>query len=289
MKTTATTSTPDTSTAARTPTRDTGRRSGLSRYLALARAELTILLRNKVATFYAVAMAPLLVLMFSVLPQVEMIAAAMGGNLTVFLTAGVIVFGLAVAVYYNLTTAVVARREKLVLKRLIAGESTHGQVLAAVATPNVAIMLVQVVLVLVVGAIAFGAPDFTNPLLVIVALVLAVPFFVLISFVTGAYTRTVEAAQLTTMPFMMAGMLLSGAILPVAIMPEALISVLEFTPIYPVTELVTLGLAGSDGQGGTMGFAETFGAAARPAVVMLAWNAIMVVVLRRTMRWEPRR
>lgn len=278
-----------TATATTSTTSTTSRRSGLSRYLSLARAEMTILLRNKVATFYAVAMAPLLVVLFAGLPQVELIAAAMGGSLTVFLTVGIVIFGLAVAVYYNLTTAVVARREKLVLKRLVSGESTRGQVLAALATPNVAIMLVQVVLVVLVGSLAFGAPDFTNPLLVVLALVLGVPFVVMVSFVTGAHTRTVESAQLTTMPFMMAGMLLSGAILPVAVLPDTLVTVLEFTPIYPVTELVTLGLAGSDALGATLGLADTMRAALRPVLVMLAWNGILWWALRATMRWEPRR
>lgn len=278
----------DTTTPAATDRSRSGR-SGLSRYLALARAELTILLRNRVATFYAVAFAPMLVLMFSATPQVEMIAQAMGGSLTVFLVVGVVLFGLSVAVYYNLTTAVVARREKLVLKRLISGESTRGQVLAAIATPNVVIMLVQVAAVFVVGVALFGVPPLTNPVLAVLALVLAVPAFVMISFLTGTRTRTVEAAQLTTMPFMMAGMLLSGAIVPVGILPDVVVRVMEFTPIFPVTQLLQLGLAGTEVDGTSLAFADTFGAALLPVAVMLVWNVVLAWLLRREMQWEPRR
>lgn len=262
----------------------------LRRYRGLVRAELAILLRNKVGTFYAVALAPLMVLMFSALPTAKMLAETMGpGGLTTFLVSALSIFGLLMAVYYNLTTAVVARREKLVLKRLITGEATRGEILAAIATPNMLIFIAQFLLVMLVGAVAFGMPEFTNPLLIVLALVLGIVFSIAISYVTGARTRNVEGAQLTTMPFMMLGMFASGVILPAGMLPDQVMRVLEFLPFYPVVQLLQLGMAGREADGTSLVFADTFAAAAQPTLVLAAWAALTLFVLARTMRWEPRR
>lgn len=264
--------------------------SAWRRFAAMARAELTILMRNKVAAFYAVALGPLMVLLFANLPTVRMIADVLpGGGLTAMLVSMLTIFGLTMAIYYNLTTAVVARREKLMLKRLISGEATRGEVLQAIATPNVAIFLIQFVAVFIAASFAFGTPAMVNPVLILAALVLGIVLSVSLAYVTGAFTRTVEAAQLTTMPGMMIAMLASGILLPASIMPDAVIRVLELLPFYPMVELLTLGMTGADLTGATHDFAGTFAAAAFPLAVLAAWTVLVLLALRRWMRWEPRR
>lgn len=283
---TATTTTHPTSSPSR---RD---RQGFSwrRFASMARAELTILLRNKVAAFYAIALGPLMVLLFAGLPTVQLIAETLpAGGFTALLVSMLTIFGLTMAIYYNLTTAVVARREKLMLKRLISGESTRGEVLYAIATPNIVIFLFQFVAVFAASAIAFGSPAMVNPALLILALVLGVTLSVALAYLTGIVTRTVEAAQLTTMPGMMIALLASGVLLPASLMPPGVIRVLELLPFYPMVELITLGLTGADMTGTAYDFAGSFGAAAFPLTVLAIWTVLTVVALRRWMRWEPRR
>ncbi|WP_425435676.1 hypothetical protein, partial [Lentzea kentuckyensis] len=84
------------------------------RAVAVGQAELTLFWRNKTALFNSLAL-PLLLA-----PALMAAANAEGKPLIV----GLIGFVLVMAVYYNLVTTFVARREELVLKRLRVGELT---------------------------------------------------------------------------------------------------------------------------------------------------------------------
>lgn len=262
----------------------------LRRLTGMATAEMRMLLRNKVAFFYAVAMAPLMVLMLMNLPMVTMLAESMPhGGLATMITTTLVLMGLSLAVYYNLTTAVVARRESLVLKRLRSGSAHPAEILASVALPNVFVLLAQTILVLAATCAAFGAPAFTNPLLVLVGLGLGAVFFSICAFQTGVSTRTVEASQLTTMPGVLLFMGISGMVVPLSSMPERVESLMHLLPVVPVSELVMLGLNGTTMDGRHLGLAETWAAAAQPVAVMVAWTIACGWYLRRTMAWEPRR
>jgi ABC-2 type transport system permease protein len=67
-----------------------------------------------------------------------------------------VAFALLSAVYYNLVTALVARREQLVLKRLRTGESTDPEILAGTAAPAIAIAWAEIA-VAAVAAVAWIA------------------------------------------------------------------------------------------------------------------------------------
>lgn len=266
------------------------RSSSPRRLLGLVRAEMTMLLRNKVAVFYAVAMAPFMVLALSQMPSVQTMASAMPkGGLATMLTVMLAVTGLSLSIYYNLTTAVVARRESLSLKRLRSGECSATEILTSVATPNLAIFLLQVVLVLAAVSATFGAPAFTNPVLLVLALLLGAVFFALASFVTGISTRNVEAAQLTTMPGILVFLAVSGLMIPLDMLPDSASTVVRLLPVAPITELLTLGLGGADLDKQLHSFAGTWQAAAQPVAVMVAWIVLAAWYLGRHMAWEPRR
>jgi len=68
-------------------------------------------------------------------------------------------FALLSAVYCNLVTALVARREQLVLKRLRTGESTDPEILTGTAAPAIAIAWAQIA-VAAVAAASKGEPVF---------------------------------------------------------------------------------------------------------------------------------
>ena len=181
-------------------TMSSSRQSG-HRVAALFRAEGVLLRRNRVALLNALVLPAALAGWLKASGLDAGVSRAMGAAMLVtWLTA----FALLLPVYYNLVTALVARREQLVLKRLRAGESTDAEILAGTAAPAVAVAWIQVAVAAVAAVAVFGMNRPANALLVLAALILGTAVFVLLAAVTAAVTRTVEMAQLTTTPVLMA-------------------------------------------------------------------------------------
>ncbi|MGC5615847.1 ABC transporter permease [Georgenia sp. Z1491] len=268
----------------------TPRRSGpLGRIASLAAAELKVLGRNSVAAFYAVLMAPAMVLLMTTLPIWEDIAGTAGPAMSVRVLGMLVVFGIVMAIYYNLTTAAVARRESLALKRQVSGTARPWEVLTALAVPNVAVFLAQVVVVLGVVIWRMEMPAMTNPLIAVVGILLGAVVFALLSYVTTIVTRTAESAQLTTMPMMLVGLVISGALVPMSVLPDRAQTVLELLPVLPVTELVSIGFGGTTLAGQDLSLAQTFAEAGRPVAVLAVWAVVLAAVVSRRMPFEPRR
>ncbi|MEE6272978.1 ABC transporter permease [Georgenia sp. MJ206] len=279
---------PATRPASTGPSARTG--SAARRLRALARAELTLLVRNRVAVFYAVLAAPAFVLALGSSGLLDNIASVMpGGGMATMLIVLLVLMGMSMSVYINVTTAVVARREALVLKRLRTGESRAWEILTAVAAPNVAIFLLQVVLVTGALSLVMEPPALTNPLVALVGVVLGGVVFAQLAFLTGVLTRTVESAQLTTMPLFLLAFFASGFIVPLPVLPDAVGEVLSRLPVYPVTELVTIGIGGASATGEQLSLGETFTASLEPVAVMVVWAVLLGYAVVRSMRWEPRR
>ncbi|TDE95785.1 ABC transporter permease [Occultella glacieicola] len=272
-------------TTSTTTTRPAG---SLARTRALTRMELTLLGRNRTTLFNAIALAPLmaLVLMQLIGDRTEGAGAGVfGGTL---LTA-LISFGLLFVAYYNLTTTAVARREELTLKRLTSGTSSRAEVLAAMSMPALLIVLAQAVLGLAAVAGGIEVPPLTNPVLVVLALGFGFVMFAGLAYASSGLTKTVEAAQLTTLPVLMVTMLFSGLTVPFSVLPEPAQVLAQLTPLAPVVTLLNLGLTGITPDGAQVTFAGSLAEALVPLVVLLGWTALGVLATRRWMRWEPRR
>ncbi|CAM3416424.1 ABC transporter permease [Isoptericola cucumis] len=256
------------------------------RVWALARAELLLLVRNRTALFNALALPPLSVALFAAVGGIgDGMPEAMGAmllNLLVFMA-------LAFVVYYNLTVAYVARREELVLKRYLVGECSRAEILAGAAVPAFAVALAQTVLGVVAVSVFLEPPAFVNPLLMVVAVVGGAVMLTTLAAATSGLSRTVESAQLTTLPLLIVAIPFAGLFgVPVA-SSGVLDTVGTFTPLRPITDLMLLGAAGIDGDGTVLTFAETFAAARLPWAVLVAWTVLAALAARRWMRWEPRR
>jgi ABC-2 type transport system permease protein len=255
------------------------------RVAALARAETLLLLRNGTALFNAVAISPLFVLFFATIsgtlgPDADPDAA--GPLILQQLAAMSLLF----VVYYNLTTTYVARRQELVLKRLLTGECARAELLAAAAVPALLVTAAQLVLGYAAVALLLAPPPLANPLLPLLALALATPTLVLLAAATSGVSRTVESAQLTTLPALAVLMVFSGVVAPAS---GGLDDVARFTPMHAVAALFRLGLAGTDADGAALALGETFAQAALPAAVLLGWLGLAWYAARRWMRWEPQR
>lgn len=245
---------------------------------ALARAEFTLLGRSK-ATLLTVVLVPL-VLPFSLRSVVDgMDVEEAGLSVGLVLLPAGIGFALLFGVYGALVGIYTARREELVLKRLRTGELRDVEILCGAALPIGATGLVQS-LVLVAGSTALlDVPAPKAPHLAVLGMLLGLVMCAALAAVTAALTRTVESAQVTTLPFVMVSMILSGIAVPLELMPDKMASACELLPLSPVITLVRGGWTGE------LSAYEALGALA----TALAWTVLAVFAVGRWFRWEPRR
>ncbi|MEV8456145.1 ABC transporter permease [Streptomyces sp. NPDC052095] len=248
------------------------------RLAALGRAEAALLARNRTAIFVSLLMPAAMVLaMKSAMKQsvldgtgLSVAGAALTGGIGIVLVQ---------AVYMNLVSAYVARREDLVLKRLRTGEVTDREILVGTALPSAALALAQAAVIVAAGTAFFGLAAPRRPELLLAGLLLGVVLLAALAALTSAVTRTVQTSQLTTLPLFFISMMGSGLFVPLDVMPDRMAAVCELLPLTGVMTLVRTGwLGGADGSEPLMA-----------AATGLAWTVIAVFAVRHRFRWEPRR
>src|SRR3954453_17536044 len=264
---------------------DLGSRGSVRRrVLALASAEIRLLLRNRTAVVNSL-LGPVLLL-----GSVAAIDVSNGIELDgPGLVASAIGITLILVAYYNLVTTFVARREELVLQRMRTGELTDGEILLGTAVPT---LLVTVVPILVVGGGGGARGKWPAPrdvVLPLLALLGGGALMVVLAAASTSFTRTVEAAQFTTLPLVLAATAFSGLLVPLSGFPEQLAQAVRFLPLTPVIELSRLGLVGETWSGHAVDTAGAWAAAAVPLAVLAGWVVVGAVVARRVFRWAPRR
>ncbi|MFE4826270.1 ABC transporter permease [Streptomyces sp. NPDC056672] len=245
---------------------------------ALGRAEFTLLVRNRTALFAA---------LFVPVAMIGAIKSSLGGidlgrtgmNAVEAALSGGIGMVLIMAVYANLASAYTARREELVLKRLRTIEVSDREILAGTALPAVSLAFVQSAVMIAAGVAFLGIRAPQRPVVLVGGLLAGLVLLTALAAVTSAFTRTVESAQLTTMPLFMISVLGSGLFIPLEALPERIASVCELLPVTGVMTLIRAGwLGGGEGY-------DLFGA----ALGALAWTVLAVFAAERWFRWEPRR
>ena len=192
-------------------------------------------------------------------------------------------------VYYNVLAQFVSRRDELVLKRMRTGESRDAELLVSIALPGALSALVLSAIAIPIAA-ALDQPLPVNPVLYAALAVLAVTMFTAFAYWTAAWTRNAEAAQLTSMPIIILASL-GPMTNSIPDMSDRLRDILSLTPGAAMSDLVRIGWFGFDGPDATeatLTFAETWGQAAEPLIVIVAWTFVAVMLARRSMRWEPR-
>src|SRR3954468_3074143 len=243
--------------------------SARRRVLALAAAETRLLLRNRTAVMSSV------LLPLAVVAAVGAITVSNGGTVDgAGLVASAVGVALTFVAYYNLVTTFVARREELVLQRMRTGELTDAEVLLGTAVPTLVVTVVQVVLVAVGVAVLgeWSAP--VDVVLPLVALLGGGALMVVLAAVSTSFTRTVEAAQFTTMPLVLTATVLSGLLIPLSDFPEQLAQLARFLPLTPVIELSRLGLVGQTWDGQSVDTAGAWAASPVPLAVLAGWLVV---------------
>jgi ABC-2 type transport system permease protein len=252
--------------------------------LALAAAETRLLLRNRTAVVNS------LLLPLAVVAAVGAITVSNGGTVDGSgLVASAIGVTLTFVTFYNLVTTFVARREELVLQRMRTGELTDAEVLLGTAVPTLLVTVVQVVLVAVGVAVlgTWSAP--VDVVLPLVALLGGAALMVVLAAVSTSFTRTVEAAQFTTLPLVLAATMLSGLLIPLSDFPEQVGQGARFLPLTPVIELSRLGLVGKTWNGQAVDTAGAWAASPLALSVLVGWLVGGTILARLVFRWAPRR
>ncbi|MBC9732450.1 ABC transporter permease [Nocardioides marmotae] len=251
-----------------------------TRVLGLARANTTLVLRNRLTLIYAVVLplAPLLLLLVG-----DSGSEASGAGAAAIITA--LMMAALFPVFYNLLSQLVTRRDELVLKRLRTGESTDAEIIVSLALPGFVIALATAVVAVPV-AMLLGQDAPLNPLLYAASVVLTLLLFAAFALWTAAWTRNAEAAQITSMPVIVLAVLGQVAIG----FPEEVRRWTDLTPGAAMTDLVRVTWFGMEtgSTERTLDFAGTWAPAGQPLLVLVAWTALAVYLARRSMRWEPR-
>ncbi|MFF4209013.1 ABC transporter permease [Streptomyces sp. NPDC001796] len=261
-----------------TATGSSSRSTRARRLRALARAELTLLSRNKSVIITALFVP--LTLPFSVRPTARQMGLRAEGLTmgTVMVTAS-IGFSMLFAVYSSLVNVFVARREELVLKRLRTGELGDAEILTGAALPSVCVGLGQSVLLAVGCAVLLDAGVPRAPHLAALGLSSGLALCAALAAVTASFSRTVESAQVTALPMVAVSLLGSGITIPTELLPERIASVCALLPLSPAIRLIR------GGWNGGLSVYDTLSAVA----TAVAWVVAAVWAVRRWFRWEPRR
>jgi ABC-2 type transport system permease protein len=260
------------------------------RVASLARAEAVLLRRNRAALGSAVlAPLPVALVLFTNSTNSEVPGQMGAVSVGALLVIGLIVFTLMLGVYYNLVTALVARREEFVLKRLRTGEIEDVEIIVATAAPVVVIAWAQVGFGVAVGFAFLDLEIPVNPVLALVGVVLGTALCALLAAAVAMVTSSVEMAQLTATPLLVLSLTFSGAMIPLETLPERLSGLAQAVPLTPVVDLVRLGLTGTTPAGDVVGLGGSFTAAVRPIVILGVWLTVGGWLVRGRFRWEPRR
>ncbi|ARQ69568.1 ABC transporter permease [Streptomyces marincola] len=251
--------------------------ASLRRVRALARAELTLLLRNRGALTVSL-LVPVLMIAGSWSTSEELDLAGTGLSRADSVLTGGIGMVLLLVVYLGLIPTYVTRREEGVLKRLRTGELSDGEILVGAAVPATALALAQCAVLLIGGSMVLDVSTPASIPLLLLGLVLGIAVLATFATVTAAVSRTVESAQVTGMPLLLVSAVGSGLYFPLGVLPDTLAEICRFLPLTPAVDLIRAGWTG--GESG----AEILGAMA----LAVAWTAFGVYAIRRRFRWEPR-
>jgi ABC-2 type transport system permease protein len=235
--------------------------------LAIGRAELRMLLRNKAVAAVAILM-PLGIGLYAAL-SVEQNPGGAGA------VAGLqVLVMLGVGVYTTATTTLASRRKDLFLKRLRSGALPDAAILAGLLLPLALVAILQVAIILgVLAAVTGTAPG--NIGVLVAGAVCAALMCIGVAMATSAVTVSAEQAQVTSVPFLIA--LLAGGIWVSSTGMDEFAWVKRVAPGGAVSEVISgawAGVAWSDAMPGLL--------------ALLLWAAAGATAGSRFFRWEPR-
>lgn len=234
--------------------------------IAIATAELTMLIRNRLVAASAI----LIPLLFGAYLVFNPVGGGGAGTVAVLQ----IMVMCAMGVYVTATTTLAARRQTLLLKRLRSGATPDAAIIAGLTLPLIAISVVQIGAILaVLGATSDSPPQ--HVWLLALAVVAAQAMFAGLALATAGVTTSPEHAQITTLPLFIGTLGVAVWVLFTGL--SELGAVKLALPGGALAELVRLAWEGGD-------------LSTAPLLVglTLAWAVVAAIAARVMFRWEPR-
>ncbi|GLW09871.1 transport permease protein [Microtetraspora sp. NBRC 13810] len=260
----------------------------LNHTLRLARLDLTMLTRNRMAFFTTIAF-PLLLGCIALLLRGGFVSGVSTGLYT--LTGMLALIGFFVT-FMHLTTLFTVRREDLVLKRMRGSVLSEAAIFSGSGLACTLIYVLQSAVIITLGIVALGGHLPRNIPLVFLGVVLGSVMFVPMAAALSGFTKTGESAQITVLPAMLILAATSQASFPLAAMPEMVQRVAAALPLSPVVDVIRIGYFGLDFTQGAphpaVDFAGSWVASAPRLLLIVAWTVVGVLIARKHFRWEPR-
>lgn len=279
-----TTTTPTTQSGKR-PTGRTTRSTSVSRLKALGTAEWLQFRRNKTLLFMATIFpVGIPLVLFGIGGRGAMEAA---NTFDIF-----VLYTLLFVQFYTVLSMVTTRRDERVLKRLRTGEARDWEILGAICIPG-ALLTAAFSIAIIPILMLMGAPTPVNLIPIVLAVILGLILVSALAFLTSAFTRNAEAAQLTSLPVFTIAMLGLGTLRPV-FGDGLLAEIISYTPFAMISDLVQLGWAGATfpdamADAAPLDFTGVLGASVQPLLIALVWIVLALVAMRQTMRWDTHR
>lgn len=266
------------------PSRNRPPSTSLSRLRSLGTAEWLQFRRNKTLLFIAAFPVGIPLFLFGVGDRGALEAA---NTFDIFA-----LYTLLFVQFYTVLSMVTTRRDERVLKRLRTGEARDGEILGAICVPG-ALLTVVFTVIVVALLMLMGAPAPVNLIPVIVAVLIGIVLVSALAFITSAFTRNAEAAQLTSMPVFTIALIGLGTVRP--IFGDGVVAdIISYTPFAAISDLVQLGWAGQTFTAAMNGaealdFTGVLGAGVPPLLIVTAWTVLAVIAARHFMRWDTHR
>ncbi|MEU7001068.1 ABC transporter permease [Nonomuraea sp. NPDC046570] len=260
----------------------------LNHTLRLARLDLALLTRNRMAFFTTIAF-PLLLGCVALLLKEGFISGVSSG--LYILTGMLALIGFFVT-FMHLTTVFTVRREDLVLKRMRGSVLSEAAIFGGSGLACTIIYVLQVAVIVTLGIVALGGHLPRNIPLLFLGVVLGSVMFVPMAAALSGFTKSGESAQITVLPAMLILATTSQASFPLAGMPDLVQRIAGALPLSPVVDVIRIGYFGQDFTQGAphpaVSFVEGWVAAGPRLLLIVAWIAVGVLIARKHFRWEPR-
>lgn len=164
-------------------------------------------------------------------------------------------------------------RKYAVLKRLGGTPLGRGGYLVAKALAVAALLVVQTVLVVLVAVVGLGWRPVGGLVLATGLVVLGAVMSTSLGLLLAGTLRA-EATIAASNGVFLVLLVVSGVMVPVEVLPAALATIGAVSPMGALSQALATALAGG-------------GLAIAPALALLSWTVVAVVVGARTFRWEP--
>lgn len=206
--------------------------------IALALAELRMLVRNRLAAITAVVL-PLAGGLWIVTDSPEETPLGSVAAIAAFQLLAVLGF----TVVNTAASTLVARRQQGVLSRWRMSGATDPQILVGTVAPAVALLVVQTGVLFVALAIATGSPP-SQPGVLVLAILLAGAAGCALAFLVASLTRSVEAINMTVLPILAA--FIGGGLWAATAATDSVTWLMRATGGGALVELVRLGWSASE-------------------------------------------